>query len=255
MKLRKAIESRPGQAAPHNSLGELLLEAGKLDEAAAEFRAAAEAEPASAAARVNLARTLARQGKFDEATLQVRRVLLADARYAPAYYQLGAILDARGEPGEAMVQWRKALQFDTNYAEAHAALGRALYAKGQTAEALRHWRESLKLRPNDAPVLRQAAWALATSPDPAVRNGSEAMALAVRAVQTAPGNDPVVLDALAAAYAENARFADAALTARRAQGLAVDRKQEALAAAIAGRVALYEAEKPYRAPVAAGTGR
>jgi len=44
---------------------------------------------------------------------------------------------------------------------------------------------------------------------------TEALAFAVRAMQLSGGKDPAILDALAAAYAETNRFADAALTARR----------------------------------------
>ena len=55
-----------------------------------------------------------------------------------------------------------------------------------------------------------------------------------------------MLDTLAAAYAEKAQFADAALTARRAQARATEDKQPSLADEIKGRIALYEAGRPFR---------
>src|ERR1035438_2103158 len=68
------------------------------------------------------------------------------------------------------------------------------------AEALEHWRGSIQLQPNDAPTLRRAAWVLATSPYAAIRNGGEALAFAVRAVELSGGKDARTLDTLAAAY-------------------------------------------------------
>src|ERR1039457_6431603 len=87
--------------------------------------------------------------------------------------------DAQG----AIREWRSALEFDPKYADAHHRLGDALYAQGRTAEALAHWRDGIQLQPNDAAALRRAAWVLATSPDPTIRNGGDALAFAVRAVE------------------------------------------------------------------------
>jgi hypothetical protein len=63
-------------------------------------------------------------------------------------------------------------------------------------------------------------------------------------MQLSGGKDASVLDALAAAYAETNRFADAALTARRALALGPPAQAEALRS----RIALYEAGKPFRQP-------
>ena len=121
-----------------------------------------------------------------------------------------------------------------------------LYAQGRTAEALAHWRDGLQLQPNDPPALRRVAWVLATSPDAAIRDGAEAVAFAVRALELSGGKDAQVLDTLAAAYAEKGQFADAALTARRAQARAAQENQPALAHDIGVRIALYEAGQPFR---------
>jgi hypothetical protein len=54
-----------------------------------------------------------------------------------------------------------------------------------------------------------------------------------------------MLDTLAAAYAEKGQFGNAVLTARRAQALAAQQNQAALADAIGNRIALYEADRPF----------
>jgi tetratricopeptide (TPR) repeat protein len=194
-----------------------------------------------------LGTALAKLGRLDEALVQLRQALESDAAYAPAHYNLGLVLSRRGDAEGAIREWRSALELDPKCAEAHASLGDALSVQGRTAEALEHWRDAIQLQPNDAPTLRRAAWVLATSPDAAIRNGDQALAFAVRAVEISGGKDARMLDTLAAAYAEKGQFADAALTARRALERAAQENQPALEDDIRMRIPLYEAEKPFRA--------
>jgi tetratricopeptide (TPR) repeat protein len=246
IKLRAATEADPTSARAFNDLGVLLLQTGRVEEAVAQFEKATALKPDFAAGRANLGGALAKQGRLDEAVVELRRALELDAGYAPAHYNLGLIWSRRGDAEGAMREWRRALELDPKYAEAHVSLGDALYAQGRAAEALAQWREGLELQPNDGPTLRRAAWVLGTSPDAAIRDGGEALALAVRAVELSGGKDARVLDTLAAAYAEKGQFANAVLTARRAQAQAAQEKQAALAREIGARIALYEAEQPYR---------
>jgi tetratricopeptide (TPR) repeat protein len=246
--LQKAREIELRSISSHNELGLLLLQTSRLDEAIAEFRKAVEQQPESAPAHANLARALFQQAQPGEALLELRKALELDPHYAPAHYQLGLLAAQRGEAEEAIREWRQALAIDPNDAPAHDSLANALYARGQAAEALAHWREAIRLQAGNAPALQRAAWALATCPDASLRNGSEALALAVRAMQLSGGKDPAILDALAAAYAETNHFADAALTARRALALAPPSQAEALQS----RIALYEAGKPFRSPASGG---
>jgi Tfp pilus assembly protein PilF len=246
IKLRAAVEADPASARGFNDLGMLLVGTGRVEEAVAQFEKAAELKPDFAAARANLGGALAKLGRLDEALVQLRQALESDARYAPAHYHLGLVLSQRGDEQGAIREWRSALSLDPKYAEAHVSLGDALDAQGQTAEALAHWREGLGLEPNDPPALRRVAWRLATSPDAAIRDGAEALAFAVRALQLSGGKDAQVLDTLAAAYAEKGQFANAVLTARRAQARAAQENQPALAHDIGLRIALYEAGQPFR---------
>jgi tetratricopeptide (TPR) repeat protein len=246
LKLRAAAEADPTSARAFNDLGVLLLQTGRMEEAVAQFEKAAELKPDFAAARANLGAALAKLGRLDEALVQLRQALASDAAYAPAHYDLGLVLSQRGDAQGAIQEWRSALSLDPKYAEAHVSLGDALYAQGRTAEALAHWRDGIQLQPNDPPTLRRVAWVLATSPDAAIRDGAEAQAFAVRALELSGGKDAQVLDALAAAYAEKGQFANAALTARRAQAHAAQENQPALAHDIGVRIALYEAGQPFR---------
>ncbi len=208
LRLKQALEAAPANAALHNSYGLALLESGRTGEALAEFGRAMELDGKSAAAYANSGRALTVQGRFEQ----------------------------------ALPQLRKALELDPNSAATHTILGDALYGRGEGAAALSEWREAIRLAPDYVPALRQAAWALATSPDDAVRNGNEAVTLALRAMQVTAGKDAAVLDALAAAYAEVGRFDAAVLTARRARREAPPLQAEK----IRQRVALYGAHRPFR---------
>jgi len=246
IKLRAATEADPAFARAFNDLGVLLVETGRVEEAVGQFEKAAELKPEFAAARANLGGALAKLGRLDEALVQLRQALELDPRNAPAHYHLGLVSMRRGDAKRAIGEWRSAIDLDPKYAEAHVSLGDALEAQGRTAEALAHWRDGIGLQPHNPAALRRVAWALATSPDASIRDGVEAVAFAVRALQLSGGKDAQALDTLAAAYAEKGQFADAALTARRAQTLATQQNLPALAHDIAVRLGLYEAGQPFR---------
>jgi tetratricopeptide (TPR) repeat protein len=128
------------------------------------------------------------------------------------------------------------LALNPDYAEAHQKLAESV---GQPAEALEHWRETIRLRPNNAAAHRHAAWILATNQT--LRDGSEALAMAARALLLANVRDSATLATLAAAYAEKNRFEDAIATARRA--IAADPAQ---AQTIQRHIERYQAGNPWR---------
>ena len=124
----------------------------------------------------------------------------------------------------------------------------ALAERKSILTGLAKQRELIRSRPNDANLLNDTAWILATNPNASVRNGAEAVALAERAVELSGGREPAILDTLAAAYAEAGRFAEAAETAQKAIHLAKQQNKPTLAASIKARRQLYEAKTPFRKP-------
>jgi tetratricopeptide (TPR) repeat protein len=190
LRLRNALNAVSGKAAPHNELGVFLLHAGRSGEALAQFRKAVEIEPGNAAAHCHLGETLVVQQKLDDAISEFERALALDSRYAPALYHLGSAQEKLGRPEAAIASWRQALALNPSYADAHLRFAHALSARGNEADALEHWRAGLQSRPNDFRALQEAAWVLATSSNTELRNGREALAFAVRALQLAHGRGP-----------------------------------------------------------------
>src|SRR4029077_6007311 len=124
------------------------------------------------------------------------------------------------------------------------ALADVLVVRHEPAAAIEHYEAALRLAPDDTALLGALAWIRATSADARWRDGAAAVRLAERACALTEHRDADALDTLAAAYAEAGRFAGAGRTGR--QGLEAAAAGSDLAAEIARRVALYEAQQPYR---------
>ncbi len=105
----------------------------------------------------------------------------------------------------------------------------------------------------DAMDLNNLAWLLATCPVSELRDGPGAVALAEKAVTMRKRKDPMILDTLAAAYAETGQFAKAISAQEEAIGALHygedDFKKDYLA-----RLKLYESNTPYRDPDGVGSG-
>ncbi len=172
-----------------------------------------------------------------------RRALLAAGGAAVALLALGSAAQLRHwRDTESLM--RRALAVTRDNSIAHAYLGVALLQRGDVPGALRELRASAALEPGDLTVANNLAWLLATAPDDRHRRPAEAVAHAQRARRIA-GDDPSVLDTLAAAQASARRFDQATATARRALELAEAGGQHELADGIRERLALYRARRPY----------
>jgi len=87
------------------------------------------------------------------------------------------------------------------------------------------------------------AWELATSPDSSLRDGNKAVEFAGKTVAATQRKNPMVLDTLAAAYAEAGQFTNAVSTEQEAVTLLTDDK---LKNDFNSRLVLYRSNSPYR---------
>jgi hypothetical protein len=107
-------------------------------------------------------------------------------------------------------------------------------------------RRAVELQPDWPEGLAGLAFTLATAGRDADRDGAEALRLATRAAELTGRTNAITLDALAAALAENAHFAEAARTAARAADLARAAGDTNRANQIQERQRAYESGKPHR---------
>jgi tetratricopeptide (TPR) repeat protein len=223
-----------------------LMRKGKFAEALAEWKSVVEADPQDEGARNGLGLALAKNGDFEDAATNFRKAIELNPKFVDTYINLGDLMEQSGNRPDAISLWQKALDVSPNYAKAQLRLGNAYYSAGMIREALEDWKKALGSEPNHLAVLNQVAWLMATSPDPAIRNGAQALAYAEKALRIAGGDKPEILDTLAAAYAEAGKFSLAASTAQRALLLAGQQNNQALCGQLNARIALYKRGKPFR---------
>jgi len=244
-----ALAGNPDCSICHYNLGKFFDERGKPDVAAAHYEAALRVEP-DAEAAINLGNIRLAGGRMDEATALYRRAVQLDATNTAARRNLGIALAMQGRADEAIAEYRGGLRIAPDDTATAILLSRALVDTGRTGEAVALL-ENLLERLADADVAGLLAWIRATSPDPSWRDGAAAVRLAEQACELTQYEDPDKLDTLAAAYAEVGRFADAVATARRALRAADPKSQ--LAGEVRERLALYEAQQPFRVGVGAAS--
>ena len=197
-----------------NNLGIIFLDKGQLDNAISKLQAAVDLRPENAPAHDNLAKALLRKGQV----------------------------------AEAMVHYRKFLELEPGNVEARNTLGTALIQQGHVREAIDQWQEVLATQPENGNAASNLAWVFATCTDDSIRNGTRAAELGERALRISGGKIPMIYKVLAAAYAENGRFADAVETAQHGADLATIQGNPALAAELESNIALYQSGRPLRDP-------
>jgi Flp pilus assembly protein TadD len=223
-----------------------LMAQGKLDESLSHCRESVRLDPNKAESRNNLGVVLDRQGNHDEAIVHYREAIRLDPEYVRARNNLGLLLARRGEVDMAIHHFREVLKIDSNSREAHEGLALALAHQGRHEEAIEHYREAIRLNSENPGLYNNLAWIRATHPNPALRDGAEAVELAERACALWGKREPNLLDTLAAAYAEAGRFPEAIATAEEALSLASSRGFEQQAQELKVRLQGYRSGSAYR---------
>ena len=277
---REAACLDPCEATLHSNIGMMLGLLGGTDEQIAEYREAIRLKPEFGVVHANLVVALAKQGRsaaavacvpdalryapddpelltslagvlcglgrLEEGAEFCRKALRIDPDMPGAHTNWGNILLAQGNAAEAIVHFREAVRLRPAAALGHSNLAAALLRKGAVAEAIAEQQEALRLVPDLVDGLQRLARLRATWPDARFRNGDEAVSLAERACAITARRDPACLDALAAAYAEAGRLAEAAAAAREAVALAREQGRSDVADDIGARLKCYESGKPWR---------
>ena len=188
------------------------------------------------------------KGQLDDAISKLQAAIDLRPENAPAHDNLAKALLKKGQVAEAMVHYRKFLELEPANVEARNTLGTALIQQGHVREAIDQWQESLAIQPENGNAASNLAWVFATCPEDSIRDGAHAAELGERAFRISGGKIPMIYKVLAAAYAENGRFADAVETAQRGAELATIQGNPALAAELESNIALYRSGRPLRDP-------
>ncbi len=235
----------------HTNLGTLLMLDGQMDQAAEQYGLAIQADPNNPIGPMNLGDLLMRQAKPADAARWYRRATELRPEPPTARAQLAAALAGAGRIDEAIVVCRQAIAAAPEQGEPYVELSRILNRRGQSREATEVLREGLRRLPHHGGMINNLAWILATSAEPSLRDGAEAVRLMERLGRSADITDPGALDTLAAAYAEAGQFDQAIAAATRAIELAKNAHRPDLARVIEERLRRYRAGQPYREKTAA----
>ncbi|MGB8370657.1 MAG: glycosyltransferase family 39 protein [Limisphaerales bacterium] len=114
-------------------------------------------------------------------------------------------------------------------AEKHIQLAIQSEADGNIEQAIQSYRKALDMDSNNPVLLNNLAWILTTAGKPGLRDGKEAVRLALLAVKLTDSRQPLLIGTLGAAYAEAGQFEKAIHTAEAAETLALLTDQKELA--------------------------
>jgi tetratricopeptide (TPR) repeat protein len=188
------------------------------------------------------------KGQLDDAISKLQAAIDLRPENAPAHDNLAKALLKKGQVAEAMVHYRKFLELEPANVEARNTLGTALIQQGHIREAIDQWQEVLAIQPENGNAASNLAWVFATCTDDSIRDGARAAQLGEKALRISGGKIPTIYKVLAAAYAENGRFADAVETAQRGAELATSQGNPPLAVELESNIALYQSGRPLRDP-------
>ncbi len=245
----KLLQADPDNPLRHDAVGALYFDAGQIDRAIAEYTKSLQLNNSSSSTHYNLGIALAARGRREDAIAHFEQALRIDPDYAQAHNNLGALLYLAGRREDASDHFRKAITLRPDNLEARTNLAALLADEGRVSDALAEYYAALAIRPDDVKALAGAAWIRATAYDSSLRRGDEAVTYAERATQATNHRDLGCLDALAAAYAEVGRFADAVEVAETANKQAKQAGLPDIAARFLDRAALYRQRKPFRMPM------
>jgi len=192
-------------------------------------------------------------GRRNEALNDFLEVIRIQPKLDLGYYDAGVIYNLTNRYQEAVDAMTRAIDLrhdDSGLARRRSERGNAYLHLGQFKRAQDDFFAAVRLGARDPDVLNNAAWFRATCPDPAFRNGKEAVDLASRACHLDKWKDADQIDTLAAAHAEAGNFAEAERYQLKA--LSLLSADEALRSKFQARLKQYRAKQPVRQGIGEG---
>ncbi|MCW0207301.1 MAG: tetratricopeptide repeat protein, partial [Achromobacter sp.] len=143
----RILHALPGNATALTLLGALLIDTGRLEEAANRLQQVIAHDSNHIDARYNLALALGRMGRTDAAQTHYRAVLRIDPHHAPAHNNLGLQWRAAGRDEPAVDAFRAAVAAHPGFAEAWFNLGATWGNQGRSTKAAAALERGLAINP------------------------------------------------------------------------------------------------------------
>jgi Flp pilus assembly protein TadD len=146
--LRRALTLSPGEPLAWGTLGWVLWQQDKGQEARADLEKAVLLDPELPELRNNLASVLWGLGDQSGAEQQFREALRIQPGIAEWRLNLARVLASRGEAAEARYQFEQTLRLNPGLAEARLDYGRLLADRGDLSGAVRELAAAVRLQPS-----------------------------------------------------------------------------------------------------------
>lgn len=206
----------PDNGGLHNDYANVLLAQHKLDAAIDEYNQSLRLNPDSSAAHNNIGLCLAQKKDLDGAIAEFARSLELSPNVPGTEISLGTALGQKGDLNGAMGQFQQAIEQNPKDPETQMGVAFALSQLKDASGAIAHLKRALELQPDYPTAENNLAWIYCTADDARLRNPSEALVLARRAVETSPSPNPSFLDTLAEAQFMNGQRTEAVASEKQA---------------------------------------
>ena len=264
----------------YGTRGDRALVRGEFGQAVSLFRSGLDLDPENLALRQKLATALYLNGDVNGSVKQLQEILRRSPQFASAHYSLGVVLLASRQPDLAIERFQSAVRSDPTYLQARLQLANTLRLRGRFALArdqyaavikqdprvaeaqfgeaaslvdLRRYEEArerliegMRLHPERPEFISALVRLYAAAPDPRVRDGRRALALAEVLVKNS--DTPRTREAMAMALAETGQYEAAARWQRDAIAAAARAGQTELSRRMGDDLTAYERGQPSRIP-------
>lgn len=219
---------------------------GDGQRAMADFNEAIRRNPKEGDAYGNRGIFYYERGQFDKALAEYNKALALNPG-GDNFYNRALLFNKIGKLDAALRDYNEAVRRNPTNGDGYYGRGNAHEARGAYRQAAADWQKAAQLSPKDPRVLNALAWLKATCPDGSLRNGKEAVRLALKLCQISNWKDSDYLDTLAAAYAEEGNFEKAVEHQRRA--LKLDTAKSSKREGKQSRLRLYQERRPFHEAV------
>ena len=204
-----SLARKKNNAGVLNNRGQAKYKKGDLSAAIVDFTAAIRADSKHYVALNNRALCHMDNEDFKAALKDLNSAIKLHEEYPEALNNRGIIHSRNGDYKAAIADFTAAIKVDERYTDAYGNRAFAHRRQKQFKKALTDLRTAIEKSPLQFEPVNDLAWMLATTNEPSVRDGKEAVELATRACQMTQYQNWNTIDTLAAAYAAAGDFKSA----------------------------------------------
>jgi tetratricopeptide (TPR) repeat protein len=240
--LNHAVALRPRDADTISFRGDAYYMEHKCDSAIDDYKRALMIDPKIEGAWEFMGECLNQREQYWVASASLWHAVTLEPGNAGAWYWLADADIGTGFYPAAIDDYDHIIAIDPSDGTAYLKRGNTFQTMSDYGRALSDYREAMRTSPEQPDAYNAAAWLLATCPEDQLRDGKQAVTLALRACELSRWKDGEMLDTLAAAHAEAGQFDQAIEWERQAIPLMPESER----AEARGRLDLYRQDVPYR---------